>query len=69
MKGIVTEGEEIMDLGLDKDAKAAGLIAAAQKAEHYEIALYGTLCAFAKQLGHGEAASLLHQTLEEEAHG
>ena len=42
MKGIVTEGEEIMDLGLDKDAKDAGLIAAAQKAEHYEIALYGT---------------------------
>jgi ferritin-like metal-binding protein YciE len=66
MKGIVAEGEEIMDLGLDKDAGDAGLIAAAQKAEHYEIALYGTLCAFAKQLGHTEAASLLHQTLEEE---
>jgi ferritin-like metal-binding protein YciE len=66
MKGIVAEGEEIMDLGLDKDARDAGLIAAAQKAEHYEIALYGTLCAFAKQLGHTEAASLLHQTLEEE---
>jgi len=66
MKGIVTEGEEIMDLGLDRDAIDAGLIAAAQKAEHYEIALYGSLCAFAKQLGHGEAASLLHQTLEEE---
>ena len=66
MKGIVAEGEEIMDLGLDKDSRDAGLIAAAQKAEHYEIALYGTLCAFAKQLGHTEAASLLHQTLEEE---
>jgi ferritin-like metal-binding protein YciE len=66
MKGIVTEGDEIMDLGLDKDATDAGLIAAAQKAEHYEIALYGTLCAFAKQLGHTEAASLLHLTLEEE---
>jgi len=66
MKGIVTEGDEIMDLGLDKDARDAGLIAAAQKAEHYEIALYGSLCAFAKQLGHTEAASLLHETLEEE---
>jgi len=66
MKGLVTEGEEIIGLGLDKDAQDAGLIAAAQKVEHYEIALYGTLCAFAKQLGHPDAASLLHQTLEEE---
>ena len=66
MKGLVAEGEEIMGLGLDKDAQDAGLIAAAQKVEHYEIALYGTLCAFAKQLGHTEAASILHETLEEE---
>lgn len=66
MKGLVSEGEEIMGLGLDKDAQDAGLIAAAQKVEHYEIALYGTLCEFAKQLGHTNAASLLHQTLEEE---
>jgi len=66
MKGLVTEGEEIIGLGLDNDAQDAGLIAAAQKVEHYEIALYGTLCAFAKQLGHPDAASLLHQTLEEE---
>ena len=66
MKGLVTEGEEIMGLGLDKDAQDAGLIAAAQKVEHYEIALYGTLCTFAKQLGHNEAATLLHETLEEE---
>jgi len=66
MKGLVTEGEEIMGLGLDNDAQDAGLIAAAQKVEHYEIALYGTLCEFAKQLGHANAANLLHQTLEEE---
>ena len=66
MKGLVSEGEEIMGLGLDPDAQDAGLIAAAQKVEHYEIALYGTLCEFAKQLGHSDAASLLHQTLEEE---
>jgi len=66
MEGLVAEGEEIMDLGLDPDAQDAGLIAAAQKVEHYEIALYGTLCTFAKQLGQGEVARLLHETLEEE---
>jgi len=66
MEGLIEEGEEIMGLGLDKDAQDAGLIAAAQKVEHYEIALYGTLCAFAKQLGHPDAARLLHETLEEE---
>ena len=66
MEGLVSEGEEVMSLGLDKDAQDAGLIAAAQKVEHYEIALYGTLCAFAKQLGHQEAARILHETLDEE---
>jgi ferritin-like metal-binding protein YciE len=66
MQGLVSEGEEIIGLGLDKDAQDAGLIAAAQKVEHYEIALYGSLCAFAKQLGHEQAAQLLHETLEEE---
>ncbi|WP_439632072.1 YciE/YciF ferroxidase family protein [Gemmata sp.] len=66
MEGLIEEGEEIMGLGLDADAQDAGLIAAAQKVEHYEIALYGTLCAFAKQLGHADAARILHETLEEE---
>jgi len=66
MEGLVAEGEEIIGLGLDPDALDAGLIAAAQKVEHYEIALYGTLCTFAKQLGHGDVGRLLHQTLEEE---
>jgi len=65
-KGLITEGEEVMKLGLDADTLDAGLIAAAQKVEHYEMALYGTLCAFAKKLGHQDAARLLHQTLEEE---
>ena len=65
-EGLIKEGEEVMKLGLDPDALDAGLIAAAQKVEHYEIALYGTLCTFAKQLGHTDAARLLHQTLEEE---
>jgi ferritin-like metal-binding protein YciE len=65
-EGLIAEGEEVMKMGLDADALDAGLIAAAQKVEHYEIALYGTLCTFAKQLGHPDAARLLHQTLEEE---
>ena len=66
MEGLVEEGEEVMGLGLDGEAQDAGLIAAAQKVVHYEIALYGTLCTFAKQLGHQDAARLLHETLEEE---
>jgi ferritin-like metal-binding protein YciE len=66
MEGLVKEGEEIMALKLDPDAQDAGLIAAAQKVEHYEIALYGTLCTFAKQLGHADAARTLHETLDEE---
>jgi len=66
MEGLIEEGDEIIGLGLDSDAQDAGLIAAAQKVEHYEIALYGTLCAFAKKLGKTDAASTLHQTLEEE---
>jgi ferritin-like metal-binding protein YciE len=66
MEGLVEEGEEVLGLGLDGEAQDAGLIAAAQKVEHYEIALYGTLCTFAKQLGHQDAARLLHETLEEE---
>ena len=66
MEGLISEGEEVMDFGLEPDAQDAGLIAAAQKVEHYEIALYGTLCAFAKQLGFDDSARLLHETLEEE---
>jgi ferritin-like metal-binding protein YciE len=66
MQGLIEEGEEIMGLGLDPDAQDAGLIAAGQKVEHYEIAMYGSLCAFAKQLGHNDAAAVLHETLEEE---
>jgi ferritin-like metal-binding protein YciE len=66
MKGLVEEGKEIIDLDADEDVRDAGLIAAAQKVEHYEIATYGTLCAWAKQLGHTNAQNLLHETLDEE---
>lgn len=66
MEGLVEEGQEIID-GVDKGAvRDAGLIAAAQKVEHYEIAAYGTLCTLAKMLGYQEAKNLLGQTLEEE---
>jgi ferritin-like metal-binding protein YciE len=64
--GIVAEGEQMMKEAEDDDVRDAGLIAAAQAAEHYEIARYGTLCAWAKQIGKTEIARLLHQTLEEE---
>jgi len=66
MDGLIKEGEGIMEeteLGAVRDA---GIIAASQKIEHYEIATYGTLAAFAKTLGEDEAAELLEQTLNEE---
>jgi len=66
MKGLVEEGEEIMKEQKDSSALDAALIAAAQKVEHYEIASYGTLVAWAEQMGHDEAVDLLEETLEEE---
>lgn len=66
MEGLIEEGEEIIDLDADPDAKDAGLIASAQKVEHYEIATYGTLCSWADQLGMAQAKTLLGQTLTEE---
>lgn len=64
--GIIAEGEEVMEEVKDHDVLDAGLLAAAQAAEHYEIARYGTLCAWAKQMGQQRIANLLHETLEEE---
>lgn len=64
--GIVAEGNEVMEEAEEGNVRDAGLIAAAQAAEHYEIARYGTLVAWAKQLGRPQAARLLQQTLEEE---
>jgi ferritin-like metal-binding protein YciE len=64
--GIIEEGKEVIEEVDDADTLDAGLIGAAQAAEHYEIARYGTLCAWAKQLGKPQIARLLHQTLEEE---
>jgi ferritin-like metal-binding protein YciE len=66
MKGILDEGDELMEEMEEGPVLDAAIISAAQKVEHYEISAYGTLCAFAKALGHDDAADLLSQTLEEE---
>ncbi len=66
IEGLIEEGEELMSETKDKDVLSAGLLAGAQAVEHYEIARYGTLCAWARQLGHDEAAELLEETLAEE---
>jgi ferritin-like metal-binding protein YciE len=66
MQGLITEGEEAINLQAEDNVKDAALIAAAQKVEHYEIALYGCLCSWAQELGLTDVGRLLHQTLEEE---
>ena len=66
MKGLIEEGQEMME-ELEQGATLdAALIAAAQKVEHYEIATYGTLATFAEIMGHQDAKDLLGQTLDEE---
>ncbi|RPI24880.1 MAG: ferritin-like domain-containing protein [Acidobacteria bacterium] len=68
MEGIIREGEELLkEKGSDKSTLDAALIAAAQKAEHYEIATYGTARTYAHQLGYDDAAKTLDQILTEEA--
>jgi ferritin-like metal-binding protein YciE len=64
--GITEEGAEIMDEYRGSPALDAGLLAAAQAVEHYEISRYGTLIAWAEELGLEDAVSLLEETLEEE---
>jgi ferritin-like metal-binding protein YciE len=66
MEGIIKEGEELISSRADADVLDAGLIGAAQRVEHYEIAGYGTARTFARRLGHDRAAELLQQTLDEE---
>ncbi|MDV6167206.1 ferritin-like domain-containing protein [Flavobacterium sp. DG1-102-2] len=66
MDGLIKEGQEIMESTEPGPVRDAGIIAASQKIEHYEIATYGTLCAFARTLGEEEVASLLEETLNEE---
>jgi len=66
MKGLVEEGSKLLQELKGKSSIDAGIIAAAQKVEHYEIASYGTVRAWAEQMGHEEAVRLLEETLNEE---
>nr|WP_315248173.1 ferritin-like domain-containing protein [uncultured Flavobacterium sp.] len=66
MAGLLKEGDSILEETTPGPVRDAGIIAASQKIEHYEIATYGTLVAFAKTLGENDAAKLLTQTLAEE---
>lgn len=66
MEGLLKEGDEMLKARATDDVKDAGLIAAAQRVEHYEIAGYGTVRTFADRLGQPEHARLLQDTLDEE---
>ncbi len=66
MAGIIEEGKSIMEEDFDDSTMDACLIAAGQRAEHYEMAAYGTLVAWARAMGHTKAAELLQETLDEE---
>jgi ferritin-like metal-binding protein YciE len=66
--GIIAEGQEVIDEVDDESVRDAGILAAGQAAEHYEIARYGTLRAWAETLGHKEAVRLFDKTLSEEKH-
>jgi ferritin-like metal-binding protein YciE len=65
---LITEGEDVIKDTADESVRDAGIIAAAQKVEHYEMAAYGTVRTFAEILGNEQDASLLDLTLEEEKH-
>jgi ferritin-like metal-binding protein YciE len=64
--GIIEEGKSLLEEDVDESALDACLIAAGQRAEHYEMAAYGSLIAWARAMEHNEAADLLEQNLEEE---
>jgi ferritin-like metal-binding protein YciE len=66
MEGLIKEGSETLEEEMQEDTKDAGIIAAAQRVEHYEIAAYGTVRTWADLLGRDDDANLLQQTLEEE---
>ncbi len=66
MEGLIAEADELLEEDIAEDVLDAALIAAAQRVEHYEISVYGTLCTWAKLLEREEDADLLGQTLDEE---
>ena len=67
MEGLLTEADELLKEDAEAEVRDAGIIAAAQKVEHYEISGYGTARTYAQLLGHEDAARTLQQTLDEEA--
>jgi ferritin-like metal-binding protein YciE len=67
MQGLIEQAQDLIKEKVEPHVRDAGLICAAQKVEHYEIAGYGCLRTWARQLGHDHAAELLRQTLEEES--
>ena len=66
MEGLIEEGKELMEEDAEEAVLDAGLISAAQRVEHYEIAAYGCVRTYARELGNSKAEKLLQQTLEEE---
>ena len=66
MAGLIAEGKEAIEADCEDEVKDAWLIAAAQRVEHYEITRYGTLIAWAKELGRNDCAAVLEQNLSEE---
>lgn len=66
MKGLLQEAQSMIDEDAEKAVKDAGLIAEAQRVEHYEISGYGTVVRYAKELGHTDIAKKLQKTLDEE---
>lgn len=66
MEGLLAEGKEVIEEEADPDVKDAALIASAQRVEHYEMAGYGCVRTYARQLGYSDAADLLQATLDEE---
>ncbi|MCC6927606.1 MAG: ferritin-like domain-containing protein [Gemmatimonadaceae bacterium] len=66
MEGLIEESKDLFEEDVDEDVLDAGIIANAQRVEHYEIAGYGTVCEYARSMGHEEIAALLEATLEEE---
>jgi ferritin-like metal-binding protein YciE len=66
MQGLIEEGAVVIAEDFEGSLMDAALIGAAQRVEHYEIAAYGTVCAFAKELGESDQATLLNETLDEE---
>lgn len=66
MEGLLAEGKELMEEEAEPAVMDAGLISAAQRVEHYEMAAYGSVRTYAETLGYADAANLLQQTLDEE---